>query len=164
MSSAPKADRQQRSRPHQPPARHRTTSHPSQEGNQRGARGEEPPGAACSAGDNGQRRRLPPDIRPETGGQRAENGVLQDILQVWRRSVVITSVIVTVWHADDGQTCTAAAPSQRGGGVVCNSAGGNVGDPVGNSSPHLNVPFPMFQNPIPTPTLEPSPKMDASYT
>lgn len=82
MSSAPKTDRQQLSRPHQPPARHRTTSHPSQEGSQRGARGEESPGAACSAGDNGQRRQLPPDIRPETGDQRAENGVLQDILQV----------------------------------------------------------------------------------
>lgn len=72
MSSAPKADRQQLSRPHQPPARHRTTSHPSQEGSQRGARGEESPGAACSAGNNGQRRRLP--LRHPTRDRRSACG------------------------------------------------------------------------------------------
>ena len=116
MLSAPSSKRQHQSRPDQNPAGHHSAAHPSQEHSQRGARGEESPGAACSAGDNGQRRQLPPDIRPETGGQRVENGVLQEILQAWRHVVVITPIIVTVWRADDGQTCTAAAPSQRGGG------------------------------------------------
>lgn len=70
MSSAPKADRQQLSRPHQPPAWHRSTSHPSQEDSQNQGEEEESPGAACSAGDNGQRRRLP--LRHPATGRRSE--------------------------------------------------------------------------------------------
>lgn len=72
-------------------------------------------------------RHVQPGTTDSGGGSRQTSGQRQavsgrkmafckKILQAWRHVVVITSVIVTMWRMDDGQTCTAAAPSQRGGG------------------------------------------------
>ena len=70
MLSAQKSDRQQLSRPDHHPAGHSSPGHPSQESSQDQGKGEESPGAACSAGRDGQRRRLP--LRHPTTGRRPE--------------------------------------------------------------------------------------------
>lgn len=69
MSSAPGSDRQHQSRPDHHPAEHHSRGHPSQEDSQGQGKGEESPGAACSAGRDGQRRRLP--LRHPATGRRS---------------------------------------------------------------------------------------------
>nr|DAL36533.1 MAG TPA_asm: hypothetical protein [Caudoviricetes sp.] len=83
---------------------------------------------------------------------------MQGILQESGASVVITDVIETEWRQNDGRTCknvggASAGRRLRGGGegVVCNSEGGNLAYPVGNSSPRPHVPNSMF--PYPTPKM-----------
>nr|DAR58298.1 MAG TPA: hypothetical protein [Caudoviricetes sp.] len=70
MLSAPSSKRQHQSRPNQHPAGHHSAAHPSQEDSQNQGEGEESPGAACSAGRDGNRRRL--QLRPLATGRRSE--------------------------------------------------------------------------------------------
>lgn len=82
MLSAPSSKRQHQSRPDQHPAGHHSAGHPSQEDSQNQGEGEESPGAACSAGRDGDRRRLP--LRHPASGRRSEQAEGPKTPEKWR--------------------------------------------------------------------------------